>query len=290
GELGVVAARDALVAEVAADLEDAVIAADEHALAVEIERNAQHEIGVEGAVMRLERTGRRAAGDALKDGRLDFEELAVLQKTADMRDDARARHEALARLLVDDEVEVALTVNLLGITEAVPLFGQRAQGLGDEGERLDAHGDLAGLGLEERAGDADEVAEVELLFENEVAFLAEHVLAEVELDDALLVLDFDERAAALHAEGHEAAGDGHGDGVVLFIDVLRDDVLREVRRLDIGAERVEAGGAQLGELLAAHGMLVVGNVLGVVAHEAGQRGRRPRRGQMEIPSQRPPRA
>src|SRR5690606_15356876 len=102
GELGVVAARDALVAEVAADLEDAVIAADEHALEVEFERNAQHEIGVEGVVMRLERTGRRAAGDALKDGRLDFEELAVLQKTADMRDDARARHEALARLLVDD--------------------------------------------------------------------------------------------------------------------------------------------------------------------------------------------
>jgi len=61
-----------------------------------------------------------------------------------VRDDARAQHEPRARLRVDDEVEVTLAVDLLGVAEAMPLFGQRTQRLRDEREAFNAHRNFAG--------------------------------------------------------------------------------------------------------------------------------------------------
>jgi hypothetical protein len=106
--------RDAFVAEDAADLEDAVHAADEAALQVEFEGDAQVEVAVEGVGVRLERAGRGAAGDGVEGRGLDLGELAAPEEAADRFDDAAADEEAAAGLLVDDEVEVALAVDLLG--------------------------------------------------------------------------------------------------------------------------------------------------------------------------------
>jgi hypothetical protein len=63
GELGVVLGADAFVAEVAVDLVDAVEAADDQALEVELGRDAQEEIEIERVVVRLE--GRAAAPPAM---------------------------------------------------------------------------------------------------------------------------------------------------------------------------------------------------------------------------------
>ena len=146
GKLGVVTAGDSFVAEIAANLEDTVVTADQHALQIKLQRYAQHEIDAQRVVVRLERTGRRAAGDVLQNRSFDFEKIAVFEKAANMRNDLRARHEAIARLRVDDEVEITLAVNLLGIGQAAPFFWQRAKSLGDKCELLHAHGDLARLG------------------------------------------------------------------------------------------------------------------------------------------------
>ena len=84
-EFGVVARADALVAEVAVDLEHPLHAADEQPLEVEFRRDAQVEVHVERVVVRDERPGRGAAGDRLHHRRLDLEESALVEEPADAR-------------------------------------------------------------------------------------------------------------------------------------------------------------------------------------------------------------
>jgi hypothetical protein len=79
------------------------------------------------------------------------------------RERLAARDEARARRVVGDQVDVALPVLLLRVGDAVELVGQRPQALGQQAQRRDAHRELAGPGLEERALGADDVAEVECL-------------------------------------------------------------------------------------------------------------------------------
>jgi len=73
GEFGVVAAGEAFVAEVLADLEEFVDAADEEAFVIELEGDAEVEFAAEGVVEGLEGLGRRTAGDGLHGGGFDFE-------------------------------------------------------------------------------------------------------------------------------------------------------------------------------------------------------------------------
>ena len=64
-ELGVVRGVDALVAEHATDLEHAVEAADDQALQLQLQRDAQVQVDVERVVVRDERPRRRAALERL---------------------------------------------------------------------------------------------------------------------------------------------------------------------------------------------------------------------------------
>ena len=129
GELGIVAAGDAFVAEVAVEFENFREAADEEALEIKLRRDAQIEVHTERVVVRLERLGGRSAGDRLHHRRLDFDESAVLEEPADFADDRDAFLENLERLAVRDEIEVALAVFDLGVLDAVPFVGKGAEGL-----------------------------------------------------------------------------------------------------------------------------------------------------------------
>ena len=82
GELGVVLRADALVAEVAVDLVDAVQAADDQALEVKLRRDAQEEVDVQRIVVRREGPRRGAAGDGLHHRGFDFEIAAVVEEAA----------------------------------------------------------------------------------------------------------------------------------------------------------------------------------------------------------------
>ena len=118
---------DAFVAEVLADLVDAVDAADDAALEVQLDRDAQVEVAVELVVVRDERARQGAAVERLQDGRLDLDEAAIVEEVADGADDVRALDEDLRDLVVDDEVEVAAAVARLDVGEAVELLRQRPQ-------------------------------------------------------------------------------------------------------------------------------------------------------------------
>ena len=162
-ELGVVLPAHALVAEVPPDLVDAFEAAHEQALEVQLERDPQVQVHVEIAVVRHERTRHRPARDRLEDRRLDLDVAVLVQVRADRAQRVRARvDQPPPRVGVGREVEGALSLLELGILEAVPLLGQRAEGLGEHREPLDEDRQLALARGPDPAGRTDDVAEIHL--------------------------------------------------------------------------------------------------------------------------------
>ena len=132
GEFRVVLDRHAFVAELAADLVDPLKAADDQALEIELRSNAQEQVDVQRIVVGDERPGRRAAGDDVQDRRLDLDEIQAVQLAAQGADDQAALLEGILDLRIDDQVEIALAIAGVRVLEAVVLFRQRPQRLGQQ--------------------------------------------------------------------------------------------------------------------------------------------------------------
>ena len=237
-ELGVVARRQPLVTEVAVQLEHALEAAHHQALQVQLGRDAQVHVHVERVVVRDERLRHGAAGDHLHHRRLDLHEAERLEEVAQVLHDARALAEHLAALVAHDQVDIALPVALLDVREAMPLVGQRPQRLDQQPHALGLDGELAGLGLEERALGAEDVAHVPAL--EGVVGVAERLLLQEHLDGTAVVLQLGEARLAHDALGHHATGDRDlhrvrleplgGVPAVREVQVFRDRVAPEVVR------------------------------------------------------------
>ena len=148
GELRVVAGVHALVAEDATYLIDALNAADDEALEVQLGRDAHVHVYIQRVVVRYEGTGRGAAGDGVEHRGLDLHEAATLKETADVAHKLRAYLKVAAALVAHDEVDIPLAVLELHIGHAVELLGQRTQALGEQCHAFNVDGDLAGLGFE----------------------------------------------------------------------------------------------------------------------------------------------
>ncbi len=206
-ELGVVLVGDALVAEVLAQLVDAVDAADDQPLQVELGGDPQVEVAVERVVVGDERPRQGAAVERLQDRGLDLDEAALVEPAAHLADGAGAQGEEAAALLVGDQVELALAVAGLDVLEAVELVGRRAQALGEQAPAVDRQRELAAApGRQRRPLDADDVAEVEV-DQQLVGLLAEQVLAGVQLDLAAAVAEVEEAGLAVAAAGDDPARD-----------------------------------------------------------------------------------
>ena len=200
-ELGVVLERDALVAEVLAELVDALEPADDQPLEVELGRDAQVEVAVELVVMRHERPRERAAVARLQHRRLDLDEALAVEVRREPRVTMRARSMNVgARLLVDEQVEVALAVAQLDVGEAVERVGQRLGVAREHLERVGEQRRLAAAGTAGMPGDADDVAEEDVDLAR-LRRLADH------LDPARAVDDVEEDELAHVAPRHRAAGD-----------------------------------------------------------------------------------
>ena len=102
---------------------------------------------------------------------------------------------------------IALTIACIGILQAVELLRQGSQGLRQQGQLFGVDGDLAGLGLENKALDADDIADIHLL-ETFVRLLTDLISGYIHLNAAVSVLDIAERGLAHDALEHHAAGDG----------------------------------------------------------------------------------
>ena len=123
-ELGIVLGRDAFVAEVSVDLVDAIEAADEQPLQIELGGDPQVEIHVERIVVGLERPRDGAARDGLHHRRFHLEEPPRVEELPQRLDHTRAKQEDRARVGIDHEIHVALAIARLDVLQAVPLLGE----------------------------------------------------------------------------------------------------------------------------------------------------------------------
>ena len=254
GELGIVPGRDALIAEVAVDLEHLLESADDEPLQVQLRRDAQVELHVERVVLGDERPCRGAAGDRMHHRRLDFEIAAAHEEIADALDDLRTLDEHVARGCVGDEVHIPLAVPLLLIGHAMEFLRQRPQRLREQADIRHPDRQLAGLGLEQMSRRTDDVAQVPVL-EIVEPFGAERVERDVELDAAGHVLHGRKTRLAHHALQHHAAGDGHlqpkrfellvGLCIMLRVQIRGKRIAPEIVRVGVAPR------AQFSELAAA---------------------------------------
>ncbi len=221
GELGVVGAVHALVAEVLAELVHAVEAAHDQTLEIELAGDSHVEIYVERVVVRDERTRRRAARDGLQDGSLHLHVTARVEELAHGSHDLGALHEDLAHLRIHGQIDVTLAVAHFGVGQGVELLavlllhdGQGSDRLRYDGQVAAVNRLLARVGDEREALHAHEVAYVEQLLEyrvveRRIAFGADVVAAYVDLNAARVVLQFEERRAAHYSAAHDSARDAH---------------------------------------------------------------------------------
>ena len=70
-------ARDAFVSEIAADFKHPVETANQHALQIKFERNAQHKIDSKRIVVGIKWFRSSAASDGLQHRRFNLDELAI---------------------------------------------------------------------------------------------------------------------------------------------------------------------------------------------------------------------
>jgi hypothetical protein len=106
---------------------------------VQLQCDAQVQRHVERVVVGDERASMGAAGLDVEHRRLDLGEAALAERPAEAGDDLVTNVEGPAGVGVDDEVDVALAEAGVGVGEAVPLVGQRAQRLGEQLEAVDLH-------------------------------------------------------------------------------------------------------------------------------------------------------
>ena len=175
GELGVVVAVHALVAEVLANLIHALETADNQSLQIELGGNAHIHVLVERVEMGDERTGGCTSGDGLEGGSFDFSVSCLVQDFSDGANDGGTLQERVFHAFVDNEVDIALTITQFGVVklvvgDSILVFhdGQRLQGLRQQYEFLGMNADLARLGAEHITFHANEVANVEQTFEDHV--------------------------------------------------------------------------------------------------------------------------
>ena len=267
GELGVVRAVHALVAEVLADFVHAFEAAHDQALEVEFRGDAAIHLLVERIEMRDERTRRSAAGDVLERGGFHFRVAGFVEDGTQGADGLGTFVERILHLRIHNEVDVTTAVAQFGILKGVVdhtvLFlgrGERLEALGQHGDFASVYRHLAGLRAEHEALHAHEVAEVEeflhhAVVERLVLFGADVVAGDVDLNAATRVEQFEERSLTHHATSHHAAGDAHLAGRVVVLKVGNDFVAEGVGGVFGCGVGVNAQRAKFGKRIAACNLL-----------------------------------
>ena len=192
--------RDALVTEVLRQLVDLLEPADDQALEVELVGDPQVEVGLELVRVRHERLCEAAAVARLEDRRLDLEEAFAVEVGAHGADDPRAHDREPPRVLVHQQVEVPAPVARLDVRQAVERVGERGADLGEQDELVDGERRLAAPRARGRAGDADDVAEIEVELTG-AALVAE------QLDPPRAVDEVEERELAHVAPRHHSPGE-----------------------------------------------------------------------------------
>ena len=243
GEFRVVLPVDAFVAEVPADLVDALQAAHQQPLEVQLQRDPQLEVGIERVVMGRERLGQRPTGHGLQDRRLHLRVPAIVELAADRPQHGGARRDVLTGRRVGDEVQVAPPLLEIGVLQAMPFLRERTERLRQHGERIHLERQLAPPRPNDVPGGADDIAEVDLL-EQPVARAERRLLAE-ELQVAGAIADHQERQLPVPPGQDDPSGDGRAAVRLLLVLEPVLELGEEIRGVGVDVEahreRLDAG-------------------------------------------------
>mmetsp|Transcript_76663 Transcript_76663/g.206681 ORF Transcript_76663/g.206681 Transcript_76663/m.206681 type:complete len:467 (+) Transcript_76663:568-1968(+) len=160
-ELRIVRHVHALIPEVAADLVNAVQAANHEHLEVQLGRDPHEQVHVQVVVVRDEGLRGCAAGDHVHHRGLDLQETSGVQVVSDVVDDFRPCVKGVPDVLVDHQVQVPLAEPNLRVLETLVILRQHVQASRQQLHLLWEDGQLTRLGLAHEASDADDVAAVE---------------------------------------------------------------------------------------------------------------------------------
>ena len=204
-ELGVVFPIDALVPEVPPELVDALQPPDEHPLEVELERDPELQIDVEGAVVGREGACVGASGDRLEDRPLELHEPSIVEHSTHRPERRGPRKDVSPGRVVGDEVKVPAPLLQVRVLEAVPFLGKRPKRLREHRPALHEDAQLARPRRAEVPVHADDVAQVDLV-ELREPVLGQARLREHELEIAVAIADGHELQLAEVALEHHAPG------------------------------------------------------------------------------------
>ena len=196
--------RDALVAEILADLVDALQPSHDQPLEIQLGGHAQVERAVELVVVRREGACARAAVERLQDRRLDLDESRPVEVCPPRRDHAGTPLRVVAHVGVDHQIDVAMTVARLDVREAVMQVGDRALAGCQQLKLLESERELTAPARDGLARDADDVTELRL-GDGREELLAEIIGAGEQLQPPAAVLETEERGLAVHATRHRPA-------------------------------------------------------------------------------------
>ena len=215
-----------LVAEDAADLIHPVQAAHNQPLQGQLCGDTHIHIDVQSVVVGDEGPGSGAAGNGVQHRRLYLHIAPFIQEVPDVLDELGPDDEVSLHLRVHDQIHIPLAVPELQICQAVELLRQGQQRLAQQRDVLGPDTHLAPLGAEHLTLDAHDVTDVELL-ELLIDRLIHLVLAGVQLDAAVPVLQVTEADLAHAPLAHQAAGHLHGPAlhlVKVLLDLCRGGV------------------------------------------------------------------
>ena len=125
-----------------------------------------------------------ARPDHLHHRGFDFHEAAFHHEVADSRHHLRTHLEGVARFFVGDQVQVTLAVTGFLIRQAVEFVRQRAQRFGQQTQLGAVDRQFAGLGFEQLAACAEDIAQVPLLELVVVYAFSQIVARDVQLNAA----------------------------------------------------------------------------------------------------------
>jgi hypothetical protein len=154
---------------------------------------------------------------------------------------------------IGDQVNIALPITGLDISQPVPFFRKRPKRLAQKCELVHFDGELVGLGPEQCPRHADPVAEVQLL-DDRVGLRRKKILLQIRLQPVGAVLHHGKCGLPEPAKRDDTAGDRAVNlllfqGFFGFLPVQRDEFARPMLHLEACAVRRDAGLPELVEFL-----------------------------------------
>ena len=271
GELRVVGEINALIAELTANLIHTVQTANDQHLQVQLGSDTKVQVHVQVVVMSDEGLGNGTTGDHVHHGRLDLKEVTLIEVTANTVDDLGTDGEGVANVLVDDQIQITLTVTSLHVGQTTEVGvtlgkGEHVQTGGKEGNLGGEDGQLTLARLAGMALHADDVTTLDGAMDLVEGLLSSGVGLEVrhDLDLGSITTDVIKEELALTADGVDTSSDGNSlVGQSLSIRRLGTVHIVVVRETVIDLELVRVGIASL-LLQSSNSRLTVGLVGGGV--------------------------